>query len=246
MQKIVTRFQGRRRPSIPAGLRIYAVGDVHGREDALRDVFARIDADLVARPAHRTVQIFLGDYVDRGPSTRGVLDGLIKRGQDHELLLLKGNHETFFLDFFTNPAVLGVWRQHGGLQALTSYGLKPSLNPGASEQRELAEAFAAAVPASHRRLLAGLATFYKCGDFVFVHAGIRPGVPISEQKEEDLLWIREDFLLYEREHEKIVVHGHTPGREPEVCFNRINLDIGAYATGRLACLTIEGESLAFV
>ncbi len=243
---ILRTSRSKKPPTLPPGLRIYAVGDVHGRDDALADVFARIDRDLVERPTLRTVQVLLGDYVDRGPATRGVLERLLKREEEHEVLLLKGNHETFFMDFFDDPSVLDVWRQHGGLQALISYGLKPSLKPGATERRELSEAFAQAVPAAHRKLLARLPLTYRCGDFLFVHAGIRPGVAIADQKEEDLLWIREDFLLHEREFEKIVVHGHTPVREPEVRSNRINLDTGAYATGRLACLVIEGDRIRFI
>lgn len=236
----------RKHPRIPKGVRIYAVGDVHGRADALKNVFTRIDADRRARPATRTVEIFLGDYVDRGGASREVLDLLIARSHTDELLLLKGNHEELFLEFFDNPALLSSWRQYGGLQTLISYGLKPSLNPTADEQKQLAREFTAKVPARHRKMLSELPTSFKFGDFFFVHAGVRPGVPLEQQKEHDLLWIREEFLLHERDFEKIIVHGHTPVPEPDVHRNRINLDIGAYATGKLACLVIEEKRLGFI
>ena len=233
-------------PRLPDGLRIYAVADIHGSDTALVDVLARIDADQTERPDARAVQIFLGDYVDRGPASRGVLDRLIDRARTHEILMLKGNHESLFLEFPDNPGLLANWRQFGGLQTLISYGLKPSLNPGPAEQRELAREFVSAVPEAHRTLLKQMPTSFSCGDYFFVHAGVRPGVPLKDQKEEDLLWIRQDFLLYEGEFEKFVIHGHTPVKEPEIRSNRINLDTGAYATGKLTCLVIEGDSTAFI
>src|SRR5436190_3226178 len=236
----------RKRRSIPLGLRVYVVGDVHGSANALRDVFSRIDADKPLWAVRRPVQIFLGDYVDRGPASREVLDLLITRSRTDELLLLKGNHGAMLLEFFDNPSLLGHWRQFGGLQTLISYGLKPSLNPTLDEQKELARELAGRIPPAHRKLIAAMPLSLPVGDFFFVHAGVRPGIPFKQQKEEDLLWIREDFLLHERDYEKIVVHGHTPVAEPDVRSNRVNLDVGAYATGRLACLVIDGETLAFI
>ena len=231
---------------LPDGLRIHAIPDIHGMDDALIDVLARIDADRAAHPSSRAVQIFLGDYVDRGPASREVLDRLIARASTHEILMLKGNHETLFRDFTTNPTLLGNWGKFGGLQTLISYGLKPSLNPGPEEQRELAREFERAVPPSHWQLIDQMPSSFSCGDFFFVHAGVRPGIPLAEQKDEDLLWIRQDFLLYEGDFEKFVVHGHTPVKEPDIRSNRINLDTGAYATGRLTCLAIEGDRLEFI
>ncbi len=236
----------RKPPRLPKGIRFYAVGDIHGRVDALENVLARIDADRLSRPITRTVEIFLGDYVDRGPATREVLDTLLARGRAHELVLLKGNHEIFFLEFLNNPSMFDVWRQNGGLATLISYGLKPSLKPNADEQRELARAFRETVPAAHREVLAGAPSSLQLGDFFFVHAGVRPGVPLKEQRDDDLLWIRNDFLLHDGGFEKIIVHGHTPVAEPEVYFNRINLDVGAYATGRLACMAAENGAIGFI
>ncbi len=246
MLKFLKRSPERPRPRIPSGLRLYVVGDIHGHSGALHDVLGRIDADIEAHQSARAVHVFLGDYVDRGPASREVMERLIARCRSHEVVMLKGNHETMFLDFFDDPSQLAHWRQYGGLQTLISYGVKPSLNPAPEEQRELAEAMAVIVPRAHRRFIAELPTSFACGDYYFVHAGIRPGVPLKKQNPEDLLWIREDFLLYEREHEKIVVHGHTPVREPDVRPNRINLDVGAYATGRLACMVLDGDSRTFI
>ena len=246
MSETLKKLPWRKRRRIPAGLRIHVVGDVHGNVDALRDVFSRIDADVPLLGARRSVQIFLGDYVDRGPASREVLELLITRSRTDELLLLKGNHEAMLLEFLDNPSLLGHWRQYGGLQTLISYGLKPTINPTLDEQKELALELARCIPPAHRKLIGTMPSSFSVGDFFFVHAGVRPGIPFKQQKEEDLLWIREEFLLHERDYEKIVVHGHTPVAEPAVLSNRINLDVGAYATGRLACLVIDGETLAFI
>jgi serine/threonine protein phosphatase 1 len=229
----------RRIPRLPEGVRVYAVGDVHGRADLLEQVFAQIDADLAAYPRCKPLQIFLGDYIDRGPSSREVIERLITRSRTHRMVCLKGNHESYVSDFLQDPSTLPDWRALGGLQTLMSYGLKPSINPDAAQQVELAQALDTVLPKQHRQFLRGLPRSFSCGDFFFVHAGVRPGVPLAEQREEDLLWIRDDFLVCEDDFGKIVVHGHTPVSEPDIRPNRINIDTGAYATGRLTCLIIE-------
>jgi len=231
---------------VPEGIRLYAIGDVHGRADLLDQVFRRIDASLAASARSRTIQILLGDYVDRGPASRAVIDALIARGREHELVCLKGNHESLLLEFLQNPAVLASWRVLGGLETLVSYGLTPTPSLDATTVLELASEFDHALPASHRQFLSSLQLSFTCGDFFFTHAGVRPGVPLEQQKEVDLLGIREDFLSYRHSFTKIVVHGHTPVLQPDVRPNRINIDTGAYATGRLTCLMIEGETLGFI
>src|SRR3954468_9822775 len=173
MLKILKKTPWWKRRSIPAGLRLYVVGDVHGSADALRDVFSRIDADKPLWAIRRPVQIFLGDYVDRGPASREVLDLLITRSHSEEVLLLKGNHEAMLLEFLDNPSLLGHWRQFGGLQTLISYGLRPTLNPTADEQKELARELSRHMPLLHRKWIAGLPKFFSVGDFFFVHAGVR-------------------------------------------------------------------------
>lgn len=222
-------------------MRVYAVGDIHGRIDLLELLLDKIDRDIAARPGPRPVHIFLGDYVDRGPGSREVLQRLIDRSRSNETVTLKGNHETFPLEFLKRPAVLAEWRNFGGLQMLLSYGLQPSMNPDMAEQIELAQKFREVLPPSHLTLLATMPHSFTLGDFFFVHAGVKPGVPLEKQAEEHLLWIKQEFLLSDDDHGKMIVHGHTPVAEPDFHPNRINIDTGAYATGKLTCLVIEGD-----
>jgi serine/threonine protein phosphatase 1 len=231
------------RPRLEEGVRVYAVGDVHGRADLLDAMLWRIDADRAAEPRDRNIEVFVGDYVDRGPSSRTVLDRLAQRAQTHGTVLLRGNHEHLLLEFLSNPIILAEWQRLGGLQTLLSYGLKPPINASAAQQIELADQLRGALPASHQSLLRNMPRSFTCGDFFFVHAGLRPGVPIAEQNDEDLLWIRDDFLLCAAPFDKFVVHGHTPVVEPDLRSNRINIDTGAYATGRLSCIKIELDQL---
>ncbi|MGA9486705.1 MAG: metallophosphoesterase family protein [Methylocella sp.] len=234
------------RPLVPDGLRIYAVGDVHGRADLLERLFSRIDEDLKDHPIAETIHIFLGDYIDRGRDSSAVLDLLIERAEAHRMVCLKGNHEIYLSEFLENPGILGAWAQYGALPTLASYGLTPKINAGPEEQADLAAGLLSVLPKSHAQFLAGLKLSFTCGDFFFVHAGVRPGMPLSRQREDDLLWIREDFLLHEEPFEKIIVHGHTPVKEPDVRKNRINIDTGAYATGRLTCLKLEQDQILFI
>jgi serine/threonine protein phosphatase 1 len=214
--------------------------------DLLSALLARIDADLGAHSIDESVQVFLGDYIDRGPYSREVIDLLITRRRRHMILCLKGNHETYAEQFLSNPSVLSDWRPVGGLSTLLSYGLTLSAKDDPKEQDEVARAFRQALPDSHRGFIQGLALSFICGDFFFAHAGVRPGIPLRQQRQEDLLWIREDFLLHEEDFGKIVVHGHTPARAPDVRPNRINIDTGAYATGQLTCLVLEGSEMRFI
>jgi serine/threonine protein phosphatase 1 len=234
------------RPRLPAGMRIYAVGDMHGCADLLFNLFTRIDEDLKARPTSVSVQVFLGDYIDRGPNSRQVIDLLIARRQEHDIVLLKGNHEDCALRFFNDPTMLSAWKNIGGLSTIRSYGVPPPRGDDPRSLEELAAAFNHSMPDNHRRFLQGLALSFTCGDFFFVHAGVRPGIPLHEQSEQDLLWIREDFLLHEEYFGRVIVHGHTPAREPEICPNRVNIDTGAYATGRLTCLVLEDDQMRFL
>jgi serine/threonine protein phosphatase 1 len=220
---------------------VFGVG--HGRADLLDQVFSRIDADLAQRPGARILQILLGDYVDRGAFSKEVIERLIERGRSHEVICLKGNHESCLLEFLRDPSTLANWMQLGGSETLLSYGLVPPTDVHNSVSAELSEKFAAALSGSHRKFLNELRTSFSCGDFFFVHAGVRPGIPLSQQRDDDLLWIRDDFLLCEEDFGKVVVHGHTPVLEPDVRPNRINIDTGAYATGKLTCLIIERDAV---
>ena len=235
-----------KKPRVPSGRRIYAVGDVHGRADLLYDLFMRIDDDLKARPIADSVHVFLGDYVDRGPNSRQVIDLLIARRRQHNVLFLKGNHEECALQFLSDPTMLSAWRDMGGLSTLVSYGVAPTRRNDPQSQHEASTAFRQVLPDSHRRFIQGLALSFSCGDFFFVHAGARPGIPLQKQSQQDLLWIRDDFLMHEEDFGMVVVHGHTPLYEPDIRWNRVNIDTGAYATGRLTCLVLEEDDMAFL
>lgn len=236
----------RRPPGVPEGVRIYAIGDIHGRADLLGALLSRIDAHLARHPIAHCVEVFLGDYVDRGPASRQVLDRLVDRGRTGRTIFLKGNHEILMSSFVTNPHILDDWQRLGGLETLLSYGIKPSFNADRTIQAKLSAALGKALPESHRRFLGGLRPSFTCGDFFFVHAGIRPGIPLLEQSEEDLLWIRQEFLVSEDDFGKVVVHGHTPVLQPDFRPNRINIDTGAYATGQLTCLMLEGYGMSIL
>jgi hypothetical protein len=206
-------------------------------------VLRGIDADCRRHPADRSVTVFIGDYIDRGPDSRAVLDLLLRWRLDNESVFMRGNHETFLPRFLADSRSLDSWRQNGGLETLLSYGLKPTIHPDRHEQVRLADELKDALPRQHLDFLESLALSFTCGEFLFVHAGIRPGVPIQEQTENDLLWIREEFLAHEQPFERFVVHGHTPVNAPDLRSNRINIDTGAFATGRLTCIVIEGSGI---
>lgn len=243
IRRFLKRRQAKHAPRLPEGTRIYAIGDVHGRADLLDKVLSRIDAHVATHPIARPVHLFVGDYIDRGPASREVLDLLINCSQGREMVFLRGNHDVFIGDFLKNPAVLRDWSRIGGLETLMSYGLRPPLNADAATQTELAKALERALPQPHRAFLNGLISSFTCGGYFFAHAGVRPGVPLKKQREEDLLWIRDEFLLHEEDFGKIIVHGHTPVRELDIRPNRINIDTGAYVTGRLTCVILEGEKV---
>ena len=234
------------RPRLPAGTRVYAVGDMHGCADLLSKLFILIDEDLKARPIADSVQVFLGDYIDRGPNSRQVIDLLIARRRRRNVLFLKGNHEDCVLRFLSDPTVLSEWQNIGGVHTLLSYGVMPTRSDDRESQHRVSTALRQAMPDSHRRLIGGLVLSFACGDFFFVHAGVRPGIPLQRQSQRDLLWIRDDFLLHEEDFGMVVVHGHTPIYKPEIRSNRINIDTGAYATGRLTCAILEADQVRFL
>ena len=229
--------------AVPPGTRVYAVGDCHGGLEALRELREAIvadsaSADRIGPPAQRRVVVYLGDYIDRGPDSRGVLDLLIGEplvGFDTVHLL--GNHETFMRGFLDGEDVASVWLMNGGVETLRSYGLD------APAQRV---ALSAAVPEAHRAFLDGLALSHVEGDYFFVHAGIRPGVPLEHQEENEMLWIRGPFLDSTANHGKVVVHGHSVAREPESRANRIGIDTGACYGGKLTALVLEGDRRRFL
>jgi serine/threonine protein phosphatase 1 len=239
------RIQGRR-PSLPPGLRVYAVGDIHGRLDLLDKLLARINVDIERRPTARPVCVFLGDYIDRGPSSRETIDRLIAHGEANESVFLRGNHEVIAMKCLNDRSMFDQWLRLGGVETLGSYGVRLETLANGKRIVELQAAFHNALPQKHFRFFQDLQNTYACGDFFFVHAGAKPNVELSQQKESDLLWIRGEFLSSNYDFGKIIVHGHTPSREIEVRPNRINIDTGAFATDRLTCLVLEGESLSVI
>jgi serine/threonine protein phosphatase 1 len=243
MRRFWRSNKGNAKPQLPYGVRVYAIGDIHGHADLLNQMLKVIDADLAYSMPPDPIHVFLGDYVDRGPDSSKTLDLLIQRSRTHKSIFLKGNHEAFMLEVLGDSSKVEDWRRFGGLQTMISYGLQPSHNPDAEEQADLVRRLAAALPDSHLKFLQRLQPKFICGDFCFVHAGVRPGIPLDEQQEVDLLWIRDEFLESKENFGKYVVHGHTPVSAPDIRPNRINIDTGAYATGNLTLLTIEGSSM---
>ena len=232
-------------PKLPSGSRVYAIGDVHGRADLLQETFSRIDRHRNAHPIGNALEIMLGDYIDRGPSSFEVIEFLSARVRGGTICL-KGNHESFLLEFLKDPTILSAWQRCGGLETLMSYGLEPSLDLSPEDQESLAASLAERLPAHHHDFLIDLPLCFTLGDYFFVHAGVRPGVALPNQRAEDLLWIRDDFLRHEGSFGKFVVHGHTPVSEPDIRSNRINIDTGAFASGNLTCAVFEDDQISFL
>lgn len=230
--------------SAPADTRIYAVGDIHGRADLLIEVIARIDDDIRRRPVAHAVEVYLGDYIDRGPQSRTVIDLLAVRLVANHAICLRGNHEAVMEGFLQDPSILHYWQQLGGMQTLASYGVE--LRNGTETAIDLHRSFLNAFPRAHELFMQCLRPQFCCGDFLFVHAGIRPDVPIDRQDPNDLIWIRHEFLDSTRNHGRFIVHGHTPVPHPDIRKNRINIDTGAWKTGTLTCIAIEGSTILFL
>jgi serine/threonine protein phosphatase 1 len=207
-------------------------------EDPLSDRHA-ISLSPSLQPA--TLEIYLGDYIDRGDDSRGVVDLLIERARHTKTVFLRGNHEQFLLDFADGVLDLADWRQTGALSTLRSYGIQASQFGMASPQSAVRSALRQALADGHERFYNDTLPYFVAGRYVFVHAGLRPGIPMTRQVPEDMTTIRRQFLDYEGEFEHIVVHGHTLVRTPEFKHNRINVDTGAYSSGRLTCLRIGAD-----
>jgi serine/threonine protein phosphatase 1 len=229
---------------------IYAVGDIHGRLDLLDDLLKRILEDVATLGgARRPVLVFVGDYVDRGVASRGVIDRLIAlkaasmAGQGFEVRLLKGNHEETLLSFLQSPDAGPAWVEFGGGETLLSYGVNRPAGRGDPETwRATQIEFQKNFPTEHLAFMRDLELAVTYGDYLFVHAGVRPGVPLEQQDPQDLLWIRGDFLNRPHRLGHVVVHGHTPVEDAFVGAARINIDTGAYATGVLTAVRLHGEA----
>ncbi len=254
IQKSMAKWLGQAadspRARAPEGVTIYAVGDIHGRADLLDQLLGQISADLALGRNSRTIFAFLGDYVDRGPDSRRVIETLrqLKQNGGVHVVTLKGNHEEALLGFLDDAATGPGWADHGGRDTLLSYGVSPPKHRTDAEGWETARVqLQAALPGDHLRFLQSLDLWERIGDYVFVHAGVRPGVALHDQEERDLLWIREEFLQSGRAMDKVVVvHGHTPVEQPSIADGRIGIDTGAYATGVLTALKLQGEERTFL
>ena len=234
----------RAKPTVPRGLRVYAVGDIHGCAHLLDELIARIDADWRGRPAARKAIVFLGDYIDRGPDSAGVIDRLraLAVSWKGEAAFVMGNHEEVLVRILDGEtALLEDWLRFGGRECLLSYGADPDALSSAAANERL-EQIRAVVPQAHQRFLRDLVDTVRIGDYLFVHAGIRPGVDLRQQTHSDLRWIRAPFLDDAvSDHGVTVVHGHTIVDEVEWRRNRIGIDTGAYWSDRLTALVVEGE-----
>lgn len=234
-------------PRCPDGTRIYAIGDIHGRDDLLIRLHDRIIDDARTRPISNPIVVYLGDYVDRGPGSSQVIDLLISEPlPGFAGIYLKGNHEDMMLNFLDGPPALG-WLLNGGIATLASYGVTAGrLALYFADLDGVQRDLCAAIPPAHRRFLHGLQMMYTAGDYAFVHAGVRPGVDLAAQKPADLMWIRDKFLLSKKDFGKVIVHGHTIAEKPQVCANRIGIDTGAFASDQLTCLVLEGGDRRFL
>ncbi|WP_428410473.1 metallophosphoesterase family protein [Hyphococcus sp.] len=229
--------------AVPDGKRIYAIGDIHGRADMLDELLYDIEKEAGSLDAAQLV--FLGDYVDRGDDSRGVIERLIRIAAEHEdAVFLKGNHEELMLDFLEEPEDLGHWLDWGGEETLESYGIHTVGQP----KEALAEQWFALAPKTHFDFLKSLKLHHVEGDFLFVHAGLRPGAPLEEQTDADMLWIRKRFhnASPEERPDFVVVHGHTPTAKPVDAGWRIGVDTGAVYGGMLTAVVLEGTERRFL
>ena len=243
--RLFGRKSARAAPPDTGGRLGYAIGDVHGRLDLLEPLLRDLAEDVArTRPAERPLRVFLGDYVDRGPDSRQVVELILGLQRDgaFEVAALKGNHEEALLQFLDDPGFASAWMEHGGGPTLASYGVPPAAaRTDVEAWTRVRDAFAEALPAAHRSFYEGLELMRVVGDYAFVHAGVRPGVALEAQAERDLLWIRYEFLDARGPFGKVIVHGHTPMEEPQLLPHRLGLDTGAYATGVLTAIRLQGQ-----
>jgi len=234
---------------IPDGTRAYAIGDIHGCVDLLHELHAKILADSAdAPPSTKTIAVYLGDYVDRGADSRGVIDLLLGNPlPGFDCIHLMGNHDEMFLEFLQHASFGELWLAAGGAATVKSYGVKiETMKLGLGKYQAIRDSLQQAVSTTHLEFLSHLRTSYELGNCFFVHAGIRPGTKLSDQTPRDLLWIREVFTQSKSDHGKIVVHGHSSRERIEVRPNRINVDTQAYDTKRLSCVVLESTTQRFL
>jgi serine/threonine protein phosphatase 1 len=238
-------FAARKRPKAPDGMRLYAVGDIHGRLDLLDRLIALIASDAEDGPSNRQI-VYLGDYIDRGPASKGVLERLQTPPKGFAAIHLRGNHEQSFLDFLENPSVFSAWQNYGARETLASYGVAAPKFEDEAAYTEVRDHLAAALPLQHLEFLRAMPFSVQFGDYFFAHGGVRPGVALDKQTPEDLMWIREEFLTSIADLGAVIVHGHTPANRPTQQANRIGIDTGAYYSGRLTAAVLDGATCRFL
>jgi serine/threonine protein phosphatase 1 len=234
---------------VPPGVCVYAIGDIHGRADLLAEMHRLIVEDGAhITPGTSKVVVYLGDYVDRGLQSREVLDLLIYDGlSDVQTVHLLGNHDAWLLSFLVDPTIGPTWLRYGGEATVHSYGV--NIGPAQDElayYQQLQDRLRQQIPRAHVNFLQGLELSFESGDYLFVHAGVHPSLPLDRQTADDLLWIREPFLSSRRDLGRVIVHGHTVESEPIVRANRIGIDTGACWTGSLTCLVLEEGTFRFL
>ncbi len=239
------RKKGKPEASLPDGKRVYAIGDIHGRLDLFEELIDAIERDDSEAGDAETTVILLGDLVDRGPDSAGVIERAMRWQQERKVRCLAGNHEQMFLEALQKKESLRHFIKFGGRETILSYGVERSVYREASVET-LQELYRAAVPQPHIEFLDSFERLIEIGGYIFVHAGIQPGVAAAEQKRKDLLWIREPFLSYAKPHSHVVVHGHTITDQVEDRGNRIGIDTGAYCNGRLTALVLEGTTRRYL
>ncbi len=235
-------------PRLPHGHRVYAIGDIHGRVDLLRTVHSRIRRELETQPAERNVVVYLGDYIDRGGHSREVVDCLLNDSvAAAEAVHLQGNHEQFLLDFLEDPESGTTWLFNGGDATLANYGVDvsdPTVH--ADGMIWLRDDLARRLPPKHLDFFRRLKPWHGEGDYLFVHAGLRPGVALEDQSRHDMMWIRHEFLESTEDFGKMVIHGHSPLGEVCQRANRIGIDTGAYSSDVLTAIVLEGADRRFI
>lgn len=231
--------------AVPPNCRVYAIGDIHGQAALLDDLLGMIERDGMGRPENN-VLVFIGDYVDRGADSKGVIEQLLSLQSDFTAHFLRGNHDQALLDFLSDPSSFPVWKDYGAEETLASYGVPTPVSEDEADLRQTRDRLRQSLPPSHLQFFEALKLSETIGDYFFAHAGVRPGTPLDKQEERDLMWIRDEFLNSRAEFGKIIVHGHTPANAPQVRRNRIGIDTGAYLTGRLTALVLEGTRRRFL
>jgi serine/threonine protein phosphatase 1 len=234
---------------VPSGRRVYAVGDIHGRADLLVRLLEILREDASrGEYTGRPILICLGDYVDRGFQSREVINILLSDAlSSFETYFLKGNHEEALLQFLSDPSIGPRWGQFGGVETLVSYGVRPPrIRNSMEDWSRAARELKMVMPSEHLHFLSRLDLTVRLGDYLFVHAGVRPGVPLDQQSESDLLWIREEFLASTKPLEAVIVHGHSPVSAPHQDTRRIGVDTAAYVSGRLTAARFEDDRVDFI